>query len=181
MMLSQGFSGVDTSARVSRAAGAPKYRQLQHKEADFIVTDVFFDPVLHQNTRASGEPGSVAALTAYMIALMQDKLSSGKVACDTIRTHLADITGLNNTGARTTTSLVLEGVSQLGVPITKAHTKLGILGKLRSEFAYLEADGLKYAVLAAGIKPKSVGGTHFSEVSLGHKLGAAIHQALKAP
>jgi hypothetical protein len=78
--------------------------------------------------------------------------------------------------------LIFNGVQRLpGVTVTRAHTKLGILGTLRCEFAYLEAEGLKYAVLAAGIRPKKVGTTTFDEKKQGEDLGARIHTALAAP
>lgn len=114
---------------------------------------------------------------------MQNKLfntdpAKAKKACDTLREHLADQT------PHTTTSLIYEGVTDLiaplGLTVTKAHTKLGILPKLRSEFAYIEADGLKYAVLAMGIFPKRDGGINMDEETRGKELGKAIHRALKA-
>ena len=61
--------------------------------------------------------------------------------------------------------------------MTKAHTKLRILSLLRCEFAYIEADGLKYAVLGMGILPKW-GSPSISEVQLGIDLGKAVHTAL---
>ena len=173
MMLSQGFIDVKTSTPVNRNAGAPKYRDLRHVESDFQVTDLYFDPKLQRTTRASGEPGSAAALTAYMIALMQDKLGGGVAGSSTIRAHLAD------EKQDTTTSLILEGVEDLaGATVTKAVTKLGILGSLRCEFAYIETPDKKYAVLAAGIRPKTVAGRRIGQVALGQQLGAAVHLAL---
>ncbi|HKE93516.1 MAG TPA: hypothetical protein VKB34_04355 [Povalibacter sp.] len=173
MMLSQGFADVRTSTPVNRNAGAPKYRALKNVESNFQVTDIYFDPRTHQNTRASGESGSVASLTAYMIALIQDKLSGGVAGSSTIRAHLAD------EKLDTTTSLIFEGVQELaGAAISRAITKLGILGSLRCEFAYLETAGKQYAVLAAGIRPKTVAGRRIKQTTLGRELGEAIHDAL---
>jgi hypothetical protein len=188
MLLAQGYDTGIPSTPVNRSHGAPKYRELQHQESNFTVNDVYIDPRTGVATRASGQSGSAAALTAYMIALMQNGLvtqggvaGSGADGCNTILTLLADETGLVGHTDSTTTSLILEGVHGLGVAIPKAHTKLGILGSLRCEFAYLEAGGLKYAVIAMGLLPRNVGGAHIDEVALGHALGAAIHTALTAP
>jgi hypothetical protein len=177
MMLSQAYGQADVRVGVTSAAGAPKYRRLQNVESDFRVNDVYQDPITGP-TRATGQSGSVAALTAYMIALMQDKLGVGKTTCDMIRTHLADVTGLALApGPTTTRSLIVDGVHASGATVTKCHTKLGILGPLRCEFAYLEADGHKYAVIGMGILPRA----GIDEVARGRKLGKDIHAALIAP
>jgi hypothetical protein len=152
---------------------SPRYRPLQNKETN-IVHDI------DQGTNRSDQPGSAAALTAFMIALMQDKLIDrpviigGKEGCDTIRALLG------SEAPPTATSLILQGVRSLGVAVTKAHTKLGILRQpdgIRCEFAYLEASGKKYAVIATGIVP--TGG--FSAPEQGFELGSFIHTALTAP
>jgi hypothetical protein len=166
LLLASGYGGVNVKTPVNRSAGAPKYRPIQDKETN-QVTDVW------DKSNRSTQPGSAAALTAYMIALMQNKLVS-QDGCDMIRTHLADET------PETTTSLICEGVQDVS-PVTKAHTKLGILGALRCEFAYLESGGLKFAVLAMGILPKKVGTTRFSQLQQGSDLGKAVFTALSAP
>lgn len=165
LLLGAAYGGVSTKTPV-QTGSTTKYRALRNKETN-LVTDIF------EKSNRSTQPGSAAALTAYMIALMQDKFADAD-AGDTIRTHLADETD------DTATSLIFEGVGAVG-NITKAHTKLGILGSLRCEFAFLEADGLKYAVLATGILPKKVGTTKFSSVQQGQDLGKEIHQALLSP
>ncbi len=171
LLLAGGYAGVNTNTPVSRNAGAPKYRRLRNTEYN-RVKDLYIN---QEGTESyySNQPGSAAALTAYMIALMQDKLVDTD-GCDTIRAHLAD------EKPDTTTSLILEGVEGIEA-VSKAHTKLGILGTLRCEFAYLETINLKFAVLALGIKPKSVGSTRYSEEIQGQDLGKEIHNALEAP
>jgi hypothetical protein len=166
LLLASGYGGVGTSTPVTTAAGAPKYRLLRNTETH-TVTDKF------KGSKESTQPGSTAALTAYMIGLMQNKIA-GTDGSDTVRTHLADETDL------TATSLIYEGVNEI-TTVTKAHTKLGILGALRCEFAYIEADGRKYGVAATGILPKRVGSTRFSEEDIGRALGKAIHTALTTP
>jgi len=186
MLLAAGYSGLDKTAKVSRAAGAPTYRPLTRTESNPVI-DTFFEPPGLIPSRSSTQPGSAAALTAYILALMQDKLVD-KDGCDTIRTHLADETGLKSSGATTTTSLILQGVDPIS-HVTNAHTKLGILNptkkqaakgqiSIRAEFAYLEAGGHKLAVVAAGIQPKTIGGTRVREFDLGRALGAAVFNAL---
>lgn len=172
LLLGSGYAGVSTKTPVSRAPGAPMYRSFRNQESN-RVTDAFKvkTETGEKKSYYSTQPGSAAALTAYITALMQDKLVN-KDACVTIRTHLAD---QNND---TTTSLILQGVEEVSL-VNKAHTKLGILGSLRCEFAYLEADGLKYAVVATGILPRKVGGTTFNEEQQGRELGKAVHNALK--
>jgi hypothetical protein len=173
MLLAAGYSGVNTKIKVNAGASAPMFRSIRNTESTF-VTDVFINKDTKEPSHSSTQAASVAALTAYMITLMQDKFI-GVAPCDTMRTHLADHTSL------TTTSLIWEGVNALpGVSVTRAHTKLGILGALRCEFAYIEAAGLRYAVLAMGILPKKVGTTRFDQKQQGRDLGGRIHTALAA-
>ena len=84
----------------------------------------------------------------------------------------------------TMTSLIFEGVEEVAT-VTKAHTKLGIGRRkedngIRCEFAYIEASGKKYGVVAMGILPATVGGTKISVKQRGRALGKAIHEALTA-
>jgi hypothetical protein len=172
LLLAAGYSGVNTKTPVNKGAAAPKYRGLRNAESN-KVKDLYVDSKSKKASYYSTQPGSAAALTAYMIALMQDKFVD-KDGCDTIRTHLAD------EKSDTTTSLIYEGVDDVAT-ISKAHTKLGILGALRCEFAYLETSSLKFAVLALGITPKKVGSARYSEETQGRDLGKEIYNALSAP
>jgi len=174
-LLAAGYAGVDTSTPVNRTSGAPKYRGLRNFESH-RVKDAYYEKNKKGDLVASyysTEPGSAAALTAYMLALMGDTLVS-KDGCDSIRAVLADETQF------TTTSLIYEGVDAIST-VTKAHTKLGILGALRCEFAYIEAGTVKFAVLATGILPVRVGSTSYKQVKQGQDLGAAIYNALSTP
>ncbi|MBC7810813.1 MAG: serine hydrolase [Burkholderiales bacterium] len=163
-LLSSGYGGPAKNSPVNTSAGAPTFRAIRNQELHKVID-------FHDKTNMSNQPASVAGMTAYMIALMQDKLA-GVDGCTTLKTHLADTTN------ETTTSLIFEGVQQVD-PVTKAHTKLGILGTLRCEFAYIESAGLKYGVLAMGILPKQVGSTFIDQKKRGRDLGKAIHLALK--
>jgi hypothetical protein len=189
MLLSDGYSQLEKKIPVSKATGAPDYRPTTAHEAQ-RVEDVFFEksPAGLFPTRSSVEPGSAAALTAYMIAMGQNKLAD-KDGCDTIKLHLGDKTGLASGG--TTTSLIMVGVNNVS-PVTRAITKLGILNptkeqlkkkqvSIRAEFAYVEADGFKFAVLAAGIRPKTVNGNLLIETFIGERLGTEVFKALKDP
>ncbi len=183
MLLGAGYSWLDVTAPVTRATGAPKYRKLTDQESNPVL-DVFWETPTAPVTpsKSSTQPGSAAALTAYMLALMQNKLIDA-TACDTLRMHLADETGLKSSGPTTTTSLVMVGVNGVAT-VTKAHTKLGILNptkqqvpkgqvSIRAEFAYLEAGARKFAIMATGIRPKA----GKSEVQRGADLGAAVFNA----
>jgi Beta-lactamase enzyme family len=188
MLIATGYDWVDSTQPVTRAAGAPNYRPLTDQESNSVL-DTFWETEDDPKTpsKKSVEPGSAAALTAYMLALMQNKLIDA-TACDTIRTHLADETALNSSGPTTTTSLVMVGANTVS-HVTKAHTKLGILDanakqvakgqvNIRAEFAYLEAGGKKFAIMGTGLVPKTVGGHRKSEVDRGVDLGKAIANAL---
>jgi hypothetical protein len=188
MLLAAGYSSLDTTAPVTRDAGAPKYRRLTDEESNPVL-DTFWETPVDPTTpsRSSTQPGSAAALTAYVLALMQNKLIDA-TACDTILTHLADETGLSAAGPTTTTSLVMEGANSVEA-VTKAHTKLGILPanakqkakgqvNIRAEFAYLETATKKFAVVGTGIVPKTIGGSRVSEVTRGFDLGAKVADAL---
>jgi hypothetical protein len=193
MLMGAAYAGVPRKIPVSRTAGAANFRPLTHKEST-KVTDFFveFDPATHKPTPSkwSTQGGSAAAQAAFMLALMQDKLPD-KDGCDTLKTHLADETGLNSSGPTTTDSLILEGVNPIAT-VTKAHTKLGILDaskaqakehqvNIRSEFAYVETANFKFGVVAAGLQPKRVSGHLVNEVTLGTALGEAVIRAFMAP
>jgi hypothetical protein len=171
MFLCEAYGNPPGKLPVTRASGAPFYRKHSNSEGQFAT-----DPLTLKRTKWTTQGASVEALTAYMIALMQDKLIStvaadAQTGCQVIRDSMAD------EKLDTMTSLIFEGVSQVAT-VTKAHTKLGILTGLRSEFAYLEAAGKKYGVAALGIIPVKVGATRIDQVTRGQELGKAIHNAL---
>ena len=187
LLLSEGYDpGDPTMTPVTTIHDTPKYRKIREKTPVQEVKDFFPGP-----GNSSHQGGSAAALTAYMIALMQDMLveqptvALRKEVCDAIRMFMADETGLFGASSPMQTSSVVEGVSSLaGAALTKARTKIGILrndhisrtsgeGTLYCEFAYLEAEGLKYAVIVTGLFATSDGPPK--------ELGIRIHQALKAP
>jgi hypothetical protein len=195
MLLGSGYAKVSTRTPVNRQANAPPFRNLTQTESNPVI-DTFWEPPDMKPSRWSTQPGSADALTAYMLALMQDDPTQPQLinteACDTIRTLLADETALNPPDRpRTDTSLILVGVNNVSA-VTKAHTKLGILDpkrqqrqqgqvSIRAEFAYIETAGLRFAVLATGIQPKTIGGHRVSEVDRGTALGAAVFNALHGP
>jgi hypothetical protein len=169
MLLSSGYSGVDQKAPVSKAAGAPKYRKVVDSEFHW-VTDAHGKG---SDAHLSTQPATVAALTAYMIALIQDKLPN-KDGCDAIKAHLADEQPDTQHGS------LVRGVAQIA-PVTKAHAKVGVLGALRCEFAYMESAGFKYAIVAQGLLPFRVGGSVVKAEVQGNELAKAVHSALVAP
>jgi hypothetical protein len=172
MLVSSGFSEVNPKTPVSRAAGAPKYRKLLHSEFHW-VTDKYGDP--QTDPHLSNQPATVKAMTAYMIALIQDKLVS-KDGCDAIKAHLADEQTDTQPGS------LVRGVNNFtSNGITKAHAKVGVLGPLRCEFAYMEVAGKKYAILAQGLVPFKIGSSFIDADAQGMGLAIAIHKALVAP
>jgi hypothetical protein len=173
MLLGAAYGSPPKKTPVTRVAGAPEYRPVINTESHPVT-----NPVDATKPIWSTQGSSVTALLAYMIALMQNKLVSSvaaeaQAACVVIRECLAD------EKQDTMTSLIYEGVDEVAT-VTKAHTKLGILGRLRCEFAYIEASGKKYGVAAMGIVPVKVGTTRFDEEQRGKDLGKAIHEALTA-
>jgi hypothetical protein len=168
---------VNVKVKTSKAF---KYRKYERKKEEHSkVSDAYLAknkttgevrPIYH-----SSKPGSAAALTAYMIALMQGKLVDEE-ACNTIRYHLA------SEKIDTTGSAICDGVEKI-TAVTKAYTKIGVGTKeesnsLSCEFAYLEAGGLKYAVIVTGLVTKKVGTTTYNEKVQGQDLGEEIHKAL---
>jgi hypothetical protein len=162
LFLADGYALVSTSTPVTTDPGAKTYRDLStgHREQHW-VTDVN-GSFGHNAT----QPGSAAALTAYMIALVQGRLVS-QDACDSILTFLSD------TSKYATESFIVDGVkARTAVPI--ARTKIGILGTLLCEFAYLETGTLTFAVIATGIRPRTIGGKRVPSEVLGRALGTAV-------
>ena len=101
LLVSSGYNTPNQKIPVNRSAGAPKFRALRNQEKEHLVKDLYPD-----TGNRSNQPGSVSALTAYMIALMQNKLA-GTDGCDTLKMHLA------SEQFDTTISLILEGVYEV--------------------------------------------------------------------
>ena len=149
------------------------------------MTDVLMQD--SKPSQCSTQSGSAAALTAYMIALMQELLvgPSPNVAAE-LKKHLAG-------GADALTTFLVNGIRGAGVNVSLEHSKVGILGTINCEFAYMETDAvaatgtdpakpaLKFAVIVMGIKPKTVGGVKLSKAEIAEQLGVTIHTALAAP
>jgi hypothetical protein len=184
LLLGSGYSPVDTAAKVNTSASSPNYRSLTDTECN-IVTDVLKEGTTP--SQCSTQSGSAAALTAYMIALMQEQLvgPSPNVAAE-LKKHLGG-------GPDSLTTFLVNGIRASGVTVSLEHSKIGILGTINCEFAYMETDpvaasgtapakpALKFAVIAMGIKPKTVGGVKLSKVQIAEQLGVAIFEALAAP
>jgi hypothetical protein len=203
LFLSGGYS--DITAR-RRAADAAPPRPLVGVDP-ITVEDYWWDPRTRKfSDRSSHVPGSAAALTAYMLALMTDgfvddgSVALGGVGCTTIRKNLADggpydpdkLTEFpDHPGA------IRHGVlSAANTTITRQIDKIGLLQPeigakafLRCEFMYLETTtldpglphgrkDLKYAIVATGViaDADKVHGTNAATKSVW--LGAAVHQAL---
>jgi len=175
-----------------------KYRPLTYVERIAQVKDFMKDPKTGKFTdQRSWVPGSASALTAYMIALMSDKLvdptsfmlassDRGRNGCNTIRNNLA--TG----GIHSIISPLAAGVGgfSTAADILRQITKVGIIGKadgLRSEliceFVYLETKErrapekqMKFAVLVTGIMASLPG----EITSISRQLGEKVHLALLA-
>jgi hypothetical protein len=166
-----------------------KYRALANIEKN-DVTDALKDAAGDFTDQSSWLPGSAAALTAYVIALRENRLvpsedlaGSGIEGCTVIQNSLA------GSSAFSLTSFVSQGVHSV-TSVTKEITKIGILRQedgervpLLCEFNYLEAGGFNYAVLVTGIRSKvSAGGVVGTSASdLARNLGKAVHEALAGP
>ena len=184
LLLGSGYAPVNTAAKVNTSAGSPNYRSLKDTECN-IVTDVLMQGTTP--SQCSTQAGSAAALTAYMIALMQEQLvgPSPNVAAE-LKKHLGG-------GPDSLTTFLVNGIRAAGVNVSLEHSKIGILGTINCEFAYMETDpvaatgtapakpALKFAVIAMGIKPKTVAGAKLSKVQIAEQLGVAIYEALAAP
>jgi Beta-lactamase enzyme family len=198
LLLSGGYSEI--RARRKSTDAAPPRRLIDPEP--ITVEDYWWDPKARKfSDRSSHVPGSAAALTAYMIALMTNDLVNdgslifGEIGSTTIRKNLAD-GGPHDVDDR----LIEEGI--LGVPgttVTRQIDKIGLLQKtdkpptekafLRCEFTYVETSqvparshgrtDMKYAIVATGV---------ISEVDLqspgpsargkSDELGAFVHRAL---
>jgi len=192
-------SSVDTKVPVSNAA-ATKYRALPNSDIETTrVTDALKVAPGRFEDQQSWEGTSVAALTAYAIALMQEQLvafghglSAGAIGCKTIRANLS-----HGSAGFETTSFLVKGIKTVA-KVTKQITKIGLLGKedgepgpLNCEFAYVETEEnsapvgatpkvMKYAILVTGIKSTDSTPLHHA-VNITANVGAFIHQSLAAP
>ncbi|HSU81285.1 MAG TPA: hypothetical protein VLR69_02645, partial [Thermoanaerobaculia bacterium] len=175
------LAGSPVAVDRAKPSGAT-YRPVTDQEY-LDVEDMFSDKyTLKANVRKSRQPGSAAALTAYMIALLQHELvdpgqtsTRGDAGCRTIQDNLAD-------GSQLSIASEIAGrIGTLpGTTITRQINKIGILqvsnGEeppgITCEFVYMETKDagtgkeLKYAVVGTGIKEH------------GPDLGEAIHKAL---
>jgi hypothetical protein len=183
MLLAGGYyGGVPQNVRVRRAASAPTYRPLFDLETRW-TNDKLIDKA--GKLQPSDQGGSVAALTAYMIALIQDKLVN-KDGCDAIKLFLADELPSTNPGS------LVRGVADIKtIQIKTAHAKGGALNKetgavqpLRCDVAYIETApigggaGKKFAIVAQGLLPVIVAGSEVEPEVQGQELAKAIHNAL---
>jgi hypothetical protein len=190
LLLADGFDNHDFLKKPvpvdSTIADSPKYRRLTGMEKS-DVRDAIWDSQTQDFTdQRSTEPGSAAALTAYMIALMKSELVSpdhedtrGIQGCDTIRNNLAD------GGTFSIPSFIGMGVREI-TNVTKQMDKIGILTEINGEpkplgceFIYLETEERdpgkkksKYGVVATGLR---------GQVKDIKDFGKAIHKALLTP
>jgi len=171
------------------------YRPLQDIEMHDVKDALFNAASKKFEDQKSWEPGSAAALTAYMIAFIQQQLvgfghglGAGVVACELMKKYLSH--GVPQRATHSYIALGVKGVTD----ITDQITKIGLLGKadgepdpLNTEFAYLETKEkaaphkvMKYGVVVTGIrsKPNTDGTPGPSATSLTKDLGVLIHQAL---
>ena len=196
-------SGYDTIPASTTPPASPPPRRLTGVEP-IPVLDFWKDSKGTFTDQKSWVPGSAAALTAYMIALMTNTLGDDPAgdpvitlldrtqACDTIRNNLAD------GGVHAIESFLIEdGVKSVPhTTVMRQINKIGILKKsdgakapLVCEFVYVETkqvpappppqrEVMKYAVIAVGlIDDTSTPAGHNAAVK-SSALGAAVHKAL---
>jgi hypothetical protein len=148
--------------------------------------------------KRSWVPGSAAALTAYMLALINDGLAipntpgaTGVNACTTIRNNMADggIHGIPSYLIGTT----LHGIKSLA-NVTRQFNKIGILQheigaelEILSEFVYVETEEktapaaghrnkMQYAIVVAGMRATDPG---MGAIAKAHLLAEKVHKALR--
>jgi hypothetical protein len=173
----------------------PPPRPLAHVDP-IRVNDAFYDAKSKTfSDRMSWVPGSAAALTSFMLAMIGDKfcvdpavLVGGLAGCTTIRNNLADKI------APSIASFMADEIGKI-TTINKQMNKIGILKKsdgaespLVCEFLYLETKEshsaahpdkeLKYAVIAVGLVTTAGAGN--GAVAKSRALGTAVHNALVA-
>jgi hypothetical protein len=127
-------------------AGSPKFRGMDAVENHEVV-DVLTTTGEGKTTRStsSSQGGSARALTAYMLALVQKTLIDAEASDDIVK-HLTPIWFSH-------ACLTFDGVAR-SATLTGGFAKVGILGAIRTEFAYVEAGGKKFAVIATGLRGK---------------------------
>lgn len=172
----------------------PPPRQFAHIEP-IRVNDAFFAASSKTfSDHMSWVPGSAAALTAFMLAMIGDifadasVLAGGQAACTTIRNNLADKVGPS------ISSFMADAIGGV-TTVTRQLNKIGILKRsdgaenpLLCEFLYLETKEshtaahpdkvMKYAVIAVALV--STPGAGNGAVEKSQALGVAIHNALLA-
>ncbi len=193
------YSDFKDNALVSNRSATITFRRLQNVEPHPVkdATHTKSSPKVFDD-KSSWEPGSAAALLAYMIALKQDKLvvtsppDEGKKACAIVRKNLSH--GV----AGQTQSHLVNGVKETGAQVTDQITKIGLLGKedfepgpLNCEFAYMETEEtsagkkkMQYGVVVSGIRSKpNPDGTPgpLSAVNMTRDIGMLVHTALLKP
>ena len=168
-------------ARV-KAPGPPPPRQLKYTEP-LRVNDAWWDPGTRTfKDHMAKSPGSAAALTAYMLALVGETIPR---FWTTIRNNLSD------NGGYALSSYMADGVASI-TKITNQFNKIGILRKkdgaenpIMCEFVYLETkettpvtglrSELKYAIIVTGlVSSRSTGDASVNSA----ELGKMIHNTL---
>jgi hypothetical protein len=203
LFLSDGYKAITEK---SKSSDATPPRPLTGSEPITVEDYWWSSKTGKYSDKSSHEPGSAAALTAYMIALMTDRLVDdgsvrlGEIGCTTIRKNLAD-GGPYDVDHKLVDDAHPDGthlgiVSVPNTKITRQIEKIGLLQKskdgakafLRCEFTYVEtkqepapAAGrttMKYAIVATGVIADSdtTHGTNAATKSV--RLGAAVHKAL---
>jgi len=182
MLVASHYSEVPPRTPV-KGTGPPMYRQFRSSddESHLGVKDEYIDG--KNDLHLTSQSGSVAAITAFMIALIQDKLVN-KDVCDAIKSFMAD------GGFDTLPGSLVHGVQAIATTFGKIHSKGGALNPegngrgakraLRCDLAYIEADGKKYAIVAQGLLPFKVAGSsvEVEPDEQGEELAKAIHTAL---
>jgi hypothetical protein len=195
LFASHGYDPIPPPKKPSDPGPQPP-RRLQTPEP-IHVEDFWRAPSGAFTGQMSWVPGSAAALTAYMVALMTDKFAgpgadpvAGLVTCRTIRNNLADA------GPNAIISFLVDGVESVpNTTVSRQINKIGILkvrdgarSPLICEFVYVETKQvpapppprrgvMKYGVVVVGlIDDTSAAGHTAAEKSVA--LGKAVHEAL---
>ena len=186
---------------IPRAKAAPTDPPLPRKLTDpemIAVDDRWKTGPGRYDDKRSWVPGSAAALAAYMIALINDKLAipnkagaTGFDACTTIRKNLAD-------GGNYQIPSYLIGDSHHGIAslanVIKQFNKIGILQQslgaeqdILAEFVYVETEEkttppagrrnqMQYAIVVAGMRASDPG---LGAIAKAHLLAEKVHKALR--
>jgi hypothetical protein len=200
MLLNGPYSDMNGKAGVTKipvSSGSKVfYRNLQRPEMHHVTDAMKVGKKF--TDQDSWEPGSAAALAAYMIAFRQKKFASlsdppksGNDACATIEANLS-----HGDVHRETQSYIANGVATVA-KVKKQLSKIGLLdtpdrekAALNTEFAYLETEQnstplkpRQYGVVVTGITDllKSDGKIDRAADDLTKELGKKIHTALVGP